>query len=115
MRHLELQVVDAATGNPVHPVFSNYLERDFLARNGLRPPANGPYNTDSTTDDVTAFPWDGTRMHDNGNGTPDHRKVVPDGSVQDRRQGTEGRAAIPGNPAALGDVDDRPTITIDRP
>ena len=82
VRHLELQIVDAATGKPVHPVFSNYLERNFIARNGLRPPAGGPFNTDPNTDDVTAFPWDGTRMHDNGTGTPDHRKVVPDGQYK---------------------------------
>jgi subtilisin family serine protease len=113
VRHLELQVVDAATGNPVHPLFSNYLERDFLARNGLRPPANGPYNTDSTTDDVTAFPWDGTRMHDNGNGTPDHRKVVPNGSykivVKALKAGGD-----PKNPAHW-ETWTTPTITIDRP
>ncbi|HEX4747633.1 MAG TPA: S8 family serine peptidase, partial [Gaiellaceae bacterium] len=82
VRHLELQVVNAATGSPVHPVFSNIVERDFVARNGLRPPVGGPFNTDAINDDVTAFPWDGTRMHDNGGGTPDHRKVVPDGSYK---------------------------------
>ena len=113
VRHLELEVVDAATGNPVHPVFSNYLERDFLARNGLRPPADGPYNTDSTNDDVTAFPWDGTRMQDNGVGTPDHRKVVPDGSykivVKALKAGGD-----PKNPAHW-ETWTTPTITIDRP
>ncbi len=115
VRHLELQVVDAATGHPVHPVFSNILERDFIARNGLRPPAGGPYNTDPNNDDVTAFPWDGTRMHDNGAGTPDHRKVVPDGSykivVKALKAGGESQ-----EPRALGDVDDaddhhRPPVT----
>ena len=113
VRHLELQVVDAATGTPVHPVFSNVLERDFLARNGLRPPADGPYNTDANNDDVTAFPWDGTRMHDNGNGTPDHRKVVPDGSykivVKALKAGGD-----PKNPAHW-ETWTTPTITIDRP
>jgi len=113
VRHLELQVVDAATGKPVHPVFSNVLERDFLARNGLRPPAGGPYNTDAINDDVTAFPWDGTRMQDNGNGTPDHRKVVPDGSykivVKALKAGGD-----PKNPAHW-ETWTTPTITIDRP
>ena len=33
VRLLELQVVDAASGIPVHPVFSNYLERNWVARN----------------------------------------------------------------------------------
>ena len=113
VRHLELQVVDAASGMPVHPVFSNVLERDFLARNGLRPPAGGPYNTDLNNDDVTAFPWDGTRMHDNGNGTPDHRKVVPDGSykivVKALKAGGDAK-----NPAHW-ETWTTPTITIDRP
>ena len=113
VRHLELQVVDAATGKPVHPVFSNFLERDFVARNGLRPPVGGPYNTDANNDDVTAFPWDGTRMHDNGAGTPDHRKVVPDGSykivVKALKAGGD-----PKNPAHW-ETWTTPTITIDRP
>jgi minor extracellular serine protease Vpr len=97
----------------VHPVFSNVLERDFVARNGLRPPAGGPYNTDPNNDDVTAFPWDGTRMHDNGNGTPDHRKVVPDGSykivVKALKAGGD-----PKNPAHW-ETWTTPTIKIDRP
>ena len=80
VRHLELQVVDAATGKPVHPVFSNILERDFLARTGLQPPAGGPYNTDAINDDVTAFPWDGTRLQSNGN--KPKTKVVPDGQYK---------------------------------
>jgi minor extracellular serine protease Vpr len=113
VRHLELQVVDAATGAPVHPIFSTSVERDFVARNGLRPPAGGPYNTDSTTDDVTAFPWDGTRMHDNGVGTPEHRKVVPDGSykivVKALKAGGDSK-----NPAHW-ETWTTPTITIDRP
>jgi subtilisin family serine protease len=113
VRHLELQVVDAATGKPVHPVFSNVLERDFVARNGLRPPAGGPYNPDANNDDVTAFPWDGTRMHDNGAGTPDHRKVVPDGSykivVKALKAGGD-----PKNPVHW-ETWTSPTITIDRP
>ncbi len=113
VRYIELQVVDAATGTPVHPMFSNYLERNFLARNGLRPPAGGPYNTDPNTDDVTAFPWDGTRMQDNGVGTPDHRKVVPDGEykivVKALKAGGD-----PKNPAHW-EIRTTPTIAIDRP
>ena len=113
VRHLELQVVDAATGTPVHPVFSDIVERDFVARNGLRPPAGGPYNTDSTTDDVTAFPWDGTRMHDNGAGTPDHRKVVPDGSYKIVVKALKA-GGNPNNPAHW-ETWTTPTIIIDRP
>jgi minor extracellular serine protease Vpr len=113
VRHLELQVVDAATGAPLHPVFSNIVVRDFVARNGLRPPVGGPYNTDANNDDVTAFPWDGTRMHDNGAGTPDHRKAVPDGSykivVRALKAGGD-----PKNPAHW-ETWTTPTITIDRP
>ena len=102
VRHLELQVVDAATGKPVHPVFSNVLERDFLARNGLQPPPGGPYNTDPNNDDVTAFPWDGTRLHSNG--SKPKTKVVPDGSykivVKALKAGGDPRIR------ALGDLDD---------
>ena len=86
-RYLELQVVDAASGKPLHPVFSNYLERNWVARNATRPPAGGPFAAD---ENVFAFPWDGTRMHDNGKGTADHRKIVPRRAVQDRRPRAEG-------------------------
>ena len=111
VRHLELQVVDAASGKPVHPVFSNFLERDFLARSGLRPPAGGPYNTDTINDDVTAFPWDGTRLQSNGN--KPKTKVVPDGSykivVKALKAGGD-----PKNPAHW-ETWTTPTIKIDRP
>jgi subtilisin family serine protease len=113
VRHLELSVVDAATGTPVHPVFSTFLVRNFVARNGLRPPPGGPFNTDTINDDVTAFAWDGTRMHDNGAGTPDHRKAVPDGPykivVKALKAGGD-----PNNPAHW-ETWTTPTITIDRP
>ena len=65
-RRLEIEVVDAATGQKVHPDFSNVREDNFLPRN-------------STTTGFFAFPWNGTRMHDAGIGTPDHRKAVEDG------------------------------------
>jgi subtilisin family serine protease len=113
VRRLELQVVNASTGNPVHPVFANYLERQFLARNGLQPPPGGPFNTNSTTDDVTAFPWDGTRMHDNGNGTADHRKTVPDGSYKIVVKALKAGGTA-GNPAHW-ETHTSPTITINRP
>jgi subtilisin family serine protease len=113
VRHLELQVVDAATGAPVHPVFSTVLVRNFVARNGLRPPAGGPYNTDTINDDVTAFPWDGTRMHDNGGGTADHRKAVPDGSYKIVVKAL--KAGGDANNPAHWETWTTPTITIDRP
>ncbi len=106
-------MVNAATGVPLHPVFSNIVERDFVGRNGLRPPAGGPYNTDPNTDDVIAFPWDGTRMHDNGVGTPDHRKVVPDGSYKIVVKAL--KAGGDANNPAHWETWTTPTIIIDRP
>jgi subtilisin family serine protease len=67
-RRLEIQVLKA-NGQMVHPVFSNVLELDFLARN-------------STSTGFFAFPWDGTRLHDNGGGNGDHKKVVEDGQYK---------------------------------
>ena len=110
MRRLELQVVDAASGKPLHPVFSNYLERDFVARNSARPPAGGPYAAD---ENVFAFPWDGTRMHDNGKGTADHRKLVPDGQYKIVVKALKALGDA-GNPAHW-ETFTSPTITIDRP
>ena len=66
---LEMQIVDAATGVPVHPVFSNVIEERYLPRN-------------STSTSFFAFAWDGTRSHDNGKGTLDHRKVVANGTYK---------------------------------
>jgi hypothetical protein len=110
VRRLELQVVDAASGKPVHPVFSNYLEREWVARNASRPPAAGPFASD---ENVFAFSWDGTRMHDNGKGTADHRKVVPDGQYKIVARALKAL----GNPANPADweVKTSSTITIDRP
>jgi minor extracellular serine protease Vpr len=110
VRHLELQVVNAATGAPVHPVFSNFAVRDFVARNETRPPAGGPY---ADSENVFAFPWDGTRMHDNGAGTPDHRKVVPDGTYKIVVKALKA-LGDPGNPAHW-ETWTSPAITIDRP
>ena len=109
-RRLELQVVDAASGKPLHPVFSNYLERDWVARNATRPPAGGPFAAD---ENVFAFPWDGTRMHDNGNGTANHRKLVPDGQYKIVARALKALGDA-GNPADW-ETWTSPTITIDRP
>jgi minor extracellular serine protease Vpr len=110
VRLLELQVVDAASGSPVHPVFSNYLERNWVARNATRPPAAGPFAAD---ENVFAFPWDGTRMHDNGKGTADHRKTVPDGQYKIVARALKA-LGDPANPADW-EVKTSSTITIDRP
>lgn len=64
---MEFSVTHAATGRPVHPVFSKTDVFEYVGRN-------------STPGGFFAFTWDGTRMHDNGKGTPDHRKVVPNGN-----------------------------------
>ncbi len=99
-RRLEIEVVKASNGQKLHPVFSNVYEESFLPRN-------------STATAFFAFPWNGTRMHDSGLGTPDHRKVVPDGQYR----------LIVKVLKALGDANNpahwetwtSPTITIDRP
>jgi hypothetical protein len=65
-RRIEIQVVEAANGKTLHPVFSNIYEEDYLPRN-------------STGTSFFAFPFNGTRMQDNGNGTPrarDYRMPV---------------------------------------
>jgi hypothetical protein len=97
---MEFQVLNAATGTPVHPVFSNSDELDYLPRS-------------STSTSFFAFAWDGMRIHDQGNGTPNHRKVVPDGQYVVKISVLK----------ALGDENDpahweswtSPVITIDRP
>jgi minor extracellular serine protease Vpr len=109
-RRLELQVVNAATGSPLHPVFSNYVEREWLPRNATKPPAGGPY---ADSENVLAFPWDGTRMHDNGRGTPDHRKVVPDGQYKIVVKAL--KAGGDANNPAHWETHTTGTITIDRP
>ncbi len=52
-------------------------------------------------------------MHDNGNGTPDHRKVVPDGQYKIVVKALKARGD-PSNPAHW-ETWTSPTITIDRP
>jgi hypothetical protein len=100
VQRLEMEIVDAATGQRVHPVFSNVLDIDYLGRNGTRTL-------------FYAFSWDGTRSHDNGKGTLDHRKFVPDGEY---RVNVRALKAL-GNPANPADwqVWTSPVVTIDRP
>jgi hypothetical protein len=67
---LIVEVRDAATGKPLHPVFSNAIYEEYLPRN-------------STSTGFFAFAWDGIRIHSNGyNGkgyTKNMTKPVPDG------------------------------------
>jgi len=61
---LEVEILDAATGKPVHPVFYNAIKEEFLPRN-------------SSASGFFAFAWDGTRLHSNGNHLM--TKEVPNG------------------------------------
>ena len=65
-------------------------------------------------ENVFAFPWDGTRMHDNGKGTPDHRKTVPDGQYKIVVKALKALGDA-GNPADWETLKTSTTITIDRP
>jgi hypothetical protein len=100
VQRLRMQIVDAATGSPVHPVFSYFLDQQMLARN-------------SSPTGFFAFPWDGTGMHDNGKGTADYRKVVRDGQYKIVVKAMKA-LGDPNNPAHW-ETWTSPTITIDRP
>jgi len=67
---LQMEIIDAATGRPVHPVFNKFVDLEYLPRN-------------STATSFFAFAWDGTRIHSNmtkGKGnTNELYKFVPDG------------------------------------
>jgi subtilisin family serine protease len=98
VQRLALEIVDAASGLRVHPVFANALEFDYFGRN-------------STRTQFFDLPWDGTRIHSAGN--DDLFKVVPNGEYKVNVKALK----------ALGDAsnpDDwqvwtSPTITIARP
>jgi len=60
---LQVEVRYASNGQPVHPVFYYVIDEEFLPRN-------------ATSTGFFAFPWDGTRQHNNGN---DKVKQVPNG------------------------------------
>ena len=101
-RRIEIQVVEAANGKKLHPVFSNIYEEDLSAserdRHGL---LRVPVQRHA---DARQRQWH--------TGSPEGRAGRP---VQDRRQGAEG-SRYPEQPRALGDVHiaddhDRPSIT----
>jgi subtilisin family serine protease len=100
VQRLELEIVDAATGKRVHPVFSNVLDIDYLGRNGTRTL-------------FYAFSWDGTRSHDNGKGTLDHRKFVTDGQYRVNVRALKALGS-PNNPDHW-QIWTSPVVTIDRP
>ncbi|HKH48588.1 MAG TPA: S8 family serine peptidase [Thermoanaerobaculia bacterium] len=97
VQRLEFEIRDAATGQPVHPVFHNFEEDDYLPRN-------------STATSFFSFFWDGTRIYNNGN---QKTKVVPDGQY----------VIVVKALKALGDANDpahwetwtSPVVTLDRP
>jgi hypothetical protein len=101
-RRLEIEVVSAATGARLHPVFSNVYEEDYLARN-------------STATGFNAYPWAGGRLHSNGQGSKAGQawKTVPDGQYKlvVKVLKALGDAANP----AHWETWTSPTITIDRP
>lgn len=103
-RMLTMEVFDANTGEPVHPVFNKFVDTEFLPRN-------------STSTGFFAFTWDGTRIHSNmanGKGNTNQLyKTVPDGDY----------VVVVSVLKALGDPNNpahwetwtSPVITIDRP
>ena len=98
VQYYEFRITNAATGQPLHPVFSNFDEDEFVGRN-------------LTATGFFVFAWDGTRAHSNGNNNL--RKVVPDGQyiVQLRVLKALGDA----NNAAHWETWNSPVVTIDRP
>lgn len=64
-RTMKVDLFEAATGAPVHPVFYNAWTSHYNSRN-------------STATGFFALAWDGTRQHNNGKGN-DYVKVLPNG------------------------------------
>jgi minor extracellular serine protease Vpr len=97
-RRVELSVVHAATGAPVHAQFSNFHEEDYVGRS-------------SASNTVLVWPWNGTRLQSNGN--RDKRKTVPDGTY---KMVAKVLKAL-GNPANPADWESYTSdaVTIDRP
>ena len=93
-----MSVVNADTGQAIHPVFDKIVDESYFGRN-------------STPSTFFAFSWDGTRLH--GKGHNGKTEPVPDGTYV-----IELRAL-----KALGDAGNpdhwetwtSPEVTIDRP
>lgn len=103
-RLLKMEIFEAGSGNPVHPVFNTFVELEYMPRN-------------STSTGFFAFNWDGTRVHSNmANGKGNTKtlyKEVPDG---DYIVVVKVLKALgdPNNPAHW-ETWTSPVITIDRP
>lgn len=97
-RRIDAEILDALTGQPVHPVFHNAFELEYVGRN-------------STATSFFSLTWDGTRLHSNGG--KGKTKEVPDGQY----------VVVLKVLKALGDENNpahwetwtSPVITIDRP
>ena len=102
VRQLEIQVVNAATGLPVHPVFSNAVERGLPAAEPAR--ATGVLRV-PVGRDADARQRQGSKA--------DHRKTVPDGQYKIVARALKA-LGDPANPAHW-ETRTSSTITIDRP
>ena len=104
VQELQAKIMNAKTGQAVHPVFNLGFDEEYLPRN-------------STSTGFFAFSWDGTRIQSNGyNGkgyTKDFTKPVADGEyiVEIRALKANGN---PANPAHW-ETWTSPVIAIDRP
>lgn len=98
-RYMEMTIYKASNGQPVHPVFNQMTEVEYLPRN-------------STTTGFFAYTWDGTRLHSNGVKW-EKKKTVPDGDyiIKVRLLKALGD---PNNPAHW-ETWTSPVIKIDRP
>lgn len=103
-RTLQMELYNADTGNPVHPVFNKFVDLEYLPRN-------------STSTGFFAFAWDGTRIHSNmsnGKGNTNQLfKNVPDGNYLVVVKVLKA-LGDPNNPAHWESWTS-PVITIDRP
>jgi minor extracellular serine protease Vpr len=98
-RRLQMRILDANTGKPVHPVFDKFVDEEYLPRN-------------STSTGFFAFAWDGTRIH-NSSTSKDLFKIVPDGDYVAELLVLKA-LGDPNNPAHWESWTS-PVITIDRP
>jgi hypothetical protein len=101
---LAIEIYDAATGKPVHPVFNKWLDLEYVGRN-------------STPTGFFAFAWDGQRIHSNGyNGNgykKDLTKQVPNGTYILKLKALKA-LGDPNNPAHW-EIWTSPTVTLARP
>ncbi len=97
LRYWEFRVLHADSMQPIHPVFANFLQDEFVGRN-------------ITAGSFTGFAWDGTRIHSAGNSNVRH--AVPNGDyvIQVRILKALGD---PNNPEHW-EIWDSPVVTIER-